>query len=214
MTEKTSEVIMKKRCGFMSAVISVLTVVLIIAALPTDKEASLYTDTVRLHILANSDRESDQELKIEIRDRLLGKYGEMLSLYSNPEEVRAAIPALLSDIKYDVDIWVAECGASYKSQVTMGTEWYERREYGELSIPEGYYTSLKIELGEADGQNWWCVMYPPLCLNIATEDICGDDAILGYSDEAGALISRGKYTVKFKLLELASEVFSKISRAR
>ena len=211
MTEKTSEVIMKDKRGFMSAVISLLTVVLIISALPTDKEAALYTDTVRLHILANSDSDSDQELKIEIRDRLIGKYGEMLSLYTNSEEAKAAIPALLDGIECDVDRWVAECGADYKSEVTIGTEWYERREYGELSIPEGYYTSLKVELGDADGPHWWCVMYPPLCLDIATENIRADDAVLGYGEEAGALISRGKYTVKFKLLELASEAFRKIN---
>ena len=198
---------MKRSSGFMSAVVTVLTVVLIISALPTDKEATLYTDTVRLHILANSDEESDQELKLEIRNRLLEKYGEILSDYTDKRDATDAISSLLPNIEEDVDSWVAECGASYKSRVTMGNEWYERRDYGELSIPEGYYTSLKIELGDAEGKNWWCVMYPPLCLNIATEDASGDDAILNYGDEAGALISRGKYTVKFKLLELASELF-------
>ena len=209
MTEKTSEVIMKDKRGFMSAVISLLTVVLIISALPTDKEAALYTDTVRLHILANSDSDSDQELKIEIRDRLLGKYGEMLSLYTNSEEAKAAIPALLDGIECDVDRWVAECGADYKSEVTIGTEWYERREYGELSIPEGYYTSLKVELGDADGQNWWCVMYPPLCTELATESAPGDDALIDYSSEELFLIKSGKYNVKFKALEIISSTFRK-----
>ena len=192
----------------MSAVITVLTVILIISALPTDKEAALYRDTVRLHILANSDGESDQALKLEIRDRLLEKYGEILSAYKNPNEARSLVTNLVSDIERDVDTWVAECGKSYKSRVSIGTEWYETRAYGELSIPEGYYTSLKVELGEADGQNWWCVMYPPLCLNIATEDALADDAVSGYGEEAGALISKGKYTVKFKLLEMASEIIS------
>ena len=194
----------------MTAIITVLTVILIISALPTDKEAALYTDTVRLHILANSDSEIDQELKIQIRDKLLMKYSGTLSKYDDPNDAKESIQLLLPKMKEDVDEWILECGGEYKSEVTISEEWYERREYGDLSVPEGYYTSLKVELGNASGQNWWCVMYPPLCLNIATEESCADDAILGYGDEAGALISKGKYTVKFKLLEITSEIISKI----
>jgi stage II sporulation protein R len=211
---KSKEGSIRCKDGFLSAIITLLAVILIISAVPTEKEAALYTDTVRLHILANSNGESDQELKLEIRDRLLESYGSILSEYGDPEAARAQIPELLPRIEEDVDRWIIEYGASYKSEVSVGEEWYERREYGDLSIPEGYYTSLKIELGEAGGQNWWCVMYPPICLNIATEEADGDDAILGFGDQAGALISKGKYTVKFKLLEMASEAISLLGKMK
>lgn len=200
---------MQRTIDFLGTIIMILAVVLIVAAVPTEKEGAIYDDTVRLHILARSDSTEDQSLKLKVRDRLLEKYGEKLESAESTDEAEARISAMAEEIKRDVDGWIAEEGYDYESRVSLGTEWYERREYGDIALPEGYYTSLKIELGEGEGQNWWCVMYPPHCLDIATEGAPADDAIAGFTDEENALIGRGRYTVKFKLLELASEVFDK-----
>lgn len=199
---------MQKCTDFLATLALLLTLVLIMAAIPTEKEGAIYDDTVRLHILARSDSSEDQKLKLTVRDKLLSKYGAVLDELGSKAEAEEKITAMLSDIKRDVDGWIADAGYDYESRVSLGEEWYERREYGSIALPEGRYTSLKVELGEAEGQNWWCVMYPPHCLDIATEGAPADDALRSYTKEEKALVGRGKYTVKFKLLELTSGIFA------
>lgn len=189
-----------------------LVLVLIVAVIPTEKEGAIYEDTLRLHILANSDSASDQGLKLKIRDKLLEKYGTALRELGSKSEAVEKISSLKEDIERDVNGWISEEGYDYTGHVSLGTEWYERRNYGDFSLPEGYYTSLKVNLGDSDGQNWWCVMYPPLCLDIATESAPPDDALCEYSKEEISLIGNRRYTVKFKLLELTSEIFASARR--
>lgn len=200
---------MKKTSNFLMTVLILLTVTLITAIFPTEQDAAIYEDTLRLHILANSDNEEDQELKYGIRDKLLKKYGTILGSSDNPDAAKENINALIPEIKADVDEWIQEAGYDYKSDVTLGVEWYDTREYEDFTLPKGYYTSLQVMLGDAEGKNWWCVMYPPLCLDIATEEAPRDDAVMGYTDEEYSLITDSGYNVKFKILEIFSEAFSK-----
>ena len=190
-------------------VMLLLAATLAIAVLPTEQDAAIYEDTLRLHILANSDSEDDQELKYGIRDKLLEKYGNRLGSSDSPEEAKKNINAMIPEIKTDVDKWISDAGYNYKSEVTLGVEWYDTREYDNFTLPKGYYTSLQVMIGEAEGKNWWCVMYPPLCLDIATESAPKDDAVLGYTKEEYSLITNEGYNVKFKLLEVLSDAFSK-----
>ena len=187
----------------------VLVLTLTTAILPTDKDAAIYNDTLRLHILANSDCEVDQAIKYEIRNKILEKYGEALGEAESFEDAEERIGELIPKIESDVNAWLEEAGYDYTSDVTLGVEWYDTREYESFSLPKGYYTSLRVMLGEAKGQNWWCVMYPPLCLDVATEDAPSDDAVSGYSKEEYLLISDKRYNVKFKMLEVFSDAFSK-----
>ena len=200
---------MKKTTSFLMTVMILLTTTLVVAIFPTEQDAAIYEDTLRLHILANSDNEEDQALKYGIRDKLLQKYGTRLGSSDNPEEAKENISALIPEIEADVDGWIEDAGYSYKSCVTLGVEWYDTREYDDFTLPKGYYTSLQVMLGEAEGKNWWCVMYPPLCLDIATEEAPRDDAVIGYTKEEYSLITDRGYNIKFKLLEIFSEAFSK-----
>lgn len=200
---------MRKTVKFLTNTLLILALTLTVAVLPTDKEAAIYEDTLRLHILANSDSEADQELKYEIRDKLLRKYGGALSGASSIEAAETQIKEVLPDIKQDVDLWIREAGYSYESEVTVGVEWYDTREYESFTLPKGYYTSLRVMLGKAEGQNWWCVMYPPLCTDIATESAPSDDAVVKYTQEEYALIDNKGYNIKFKVLEVFSDAFSK-----
>ena len=184
---------------------------MMLALFPTDAEAKIYEDTVRLHILANSDSGEDQALKLEIRDRILLKYGEILSEADSLDEAKATTENLLSQIETDAEKWIKELGYSYTARATLTTEWYETREYDSFTLPCGYYSSLRIIIGEGDGKNWWCVMYPPLCMEIATEAAPADDGLIDYSKEELTLIKSGKYNVKFKILEDLSRVFAKNS---
>lgn len=182
---------------------------MMLATFPTDAEAKIYEDTVRLHILANSDSVADQELKLEIRDRLLNKYGSLLSSAESTDDAKERVTELMSNIKDDCEEWVLQLGYNYGVRATLTTEWYETREYENFTLPAGYYTSLRIIVGEGNGKNWWCVMYPPLCMDIASEKAPADDGIIDYSREEIVLIQGGKYNIKFKILEELSRVFSK-----
>ena len=184
----------------------------VIALLPTDSDAAIYDDTLRLHILANSDTEEDQRLKLIIRDKLLEKYGEELKATGGIDEAKNNAALLLDQMKEDIDVWIAEEGFSYTSTVTVTEEWYDTREYDSFTLPKGYYSSLRVLLGNAEGKNWWCVMYPPLCLSLATEQAPEDDAVIDYTKEELSLIKGGGYNVKFRLLEIVSDALSRFGK--
>ena len=197
---------------FITVIAIILSATLLIAVMPTESEAEIYEDTLRLHILANSDSKSDQEIKLEIRNRILEKYSVKLSSYGSIDEAENKSFELLPSIKEDVDSWLYELGYSYVSEVTLSEEWYDTREYENFTLPKGYYSSLRVILGEGEGKNWWCVMFPPMCLNIATEKAPSDDGIVDYTKEETKLITSGDYNVKFKILELVSDAARKLSK--
>ena len=190
---------MKKDGKFLSAVLIILCVTLVAAAIPTDAEAAIYGDTVRLHIRARSDSERDQAVKLTIRDKILEKYAYTPTPCSK-NEAEAMIYARLSEIEDDVNLWLEESGCEYGCEVRLTEEWFDTRDYGEYSLPAGVYTSLTIELGGGEGQIWWCVMYPPMCKEVAVGKVSA------YTGEEARLIYGGRYAVKFKLLELASSL--------
>ena len=180
--------------------ICILLCTLCIVFIPTDAEAAIYSDTIRLHILAPSDSVEDQTLKLEIRDRILAKYGYAIYGSSDIEEAKITLAELTGEIKSDCNDWINELGYSYSASVDFENEWYGTREYSDFSLPAGEYLSLKITIGEGEGQNWWCVMYPPMCLeaSLGAQDT--------YSSAERSLIKNEQYRVKFKLLEATSEL--------
>ena len=191
--------------------LTMLIVTMVIGVLPTDAEGEIYDDTLRLHILANSDRSEDQALKLEIRDRILKKYGALLKSGDSITEAKASVERLLPEIEIDAKGWITELGYDYDVEATLSVEWYETREYDSFTLPAGYYSSLRIIIGNGEGKNWWCVMYPPLCMEMASESAPGDDGVIDYSKEEIELITSGKYQVKFKILEELSRTFAKSS---
>ena len=186
--------------GILEGAAVLLLAAVLMAAIPTEAEGKIYEDTVRLHILAHSDAEEDQEVKLYIRDRLLSVYGEALDGYESAEAAAKAMEVLLPQMEQTVLTWLEDAGFSYGVCITISEEWYERREYEDCVYPEGQYTSLRVILGDGAGKNWWCVMFPPLCLDMALGET------LPYSEEEKTLIG-GKYKWKLKSLELAARVF-------
>lgn len=185
-----------KKILFPIVMLTVATVFL--AAMPTEAEAKIYDDTVRLHILANSDSAEDQALKLKIRDDVLEEYGFKLSSAKNVDDAESLIYTDIHGIEDFVQTKINDYGYSYDVNVQFNNEWYETRNYENFSLPAGYYDSLQIRIGKAEGKNWWCVMFPPLCLDAATSDI-------PYSDSEYSLITK-KYNVKFKILEMLMEL--------
>ncbi len=192
-----------------SSTLAIMLATLIAAAIPTEAEARIYDDTLRLHILAASDSEEDQALKLKLRDKLLEKYGAILSEAEDIGGAEALTRDMLSEIEADCNLWVNGWGWDYKVTAELSEEWYDTRVYEDFTLPRGIYSSLIIRIGEGEGKNWWCVMFPPLCLDIATEPAPKDDGAIKYSKEENKLISNGKYNLKFKLLELFSDAFFK-----
>ena len=182
----------------LSAILILLITTTFIAAMPTEADAAIYEDTVRLHILANSDTKEDQTLKLMLRDAVLSEYGKNLSVFESVEEAESELRLKLDEIKEFADRKIKELGYEYKTEVSLTKEWYDTRDYEDFSLPCGYYNSLRIIIGNGEGQNWWCVMFPPMCLDAATSET-------SYTKEEELLISK-RYRIKFKILELISEI--------
>lgn len=195
---------MKKNLLF--PLLAILAATLLLAVLPTEADAAIYTDTIRLHVLANSDSAEDQATKLAVRDDLLLTYAKDLGSFRTMKEAEDEVCRLLPEMRAHVNSFLARRGADYGAEVTFSVEWYETREYEKFTLPAGYYPSLRVLLGRAEGKNWWCVMFPPLCLDIATEDAPEDDGLGAYSTCERALITGG-YRVRFKLLEMVSGAF-------
>lgn len=183
------------------SILTVLTVFLYLIGFAAD--GSVYQDVVRLHILANSDSEDDQTLKMEIRDLVLATHSEALSAYTTKEEALAAARGMLSAIEADVNAYLAD-RADYTAAVTIEEKYFPTKVYGDYTLPRGNYTALCIRLGKAEGQNFFCVLYPPLCLGAASDG--GEELFVSHGLTEGEYeLLRGEkpaYKLKFRLLEL------------
>lgn len=186
------------------AVICLLLATLLLAALPVRGEEEIYSDVIRLHIIAASDTEEDQALKLSVRDAVLGVYGSALTSYPDRDSAAAAARELLPGIRSLAEQTLREAGCDKPVSVTLTEEEYPTRDYETFSLPAGRYLSLRVLIGEAEGHNWWCVLYPPLCLDTATEGELLSDAEWGLLTENGG----GHYQVRFKLLEWLKMLFS------
>ena len=179
----------------------------LVVIMPTEREGDIYTDTVRLHILASSDSDEDQKIKLDIRDYILEQGVLDSGTPESKEDAENRLRLGIPDAERAINARLSEMGVEYTARITLGEEWYDTREYENFTLPMGYYTSYRVVLGEGDGKNWWCVMYPPICKGLATDNSRDDGA--HYSGEEYALISSGKYNIKFKILEALAQRFKK-----
>lgn len=181
-------------------------------ALAADAKA-IYEGTVRLHVLANSDSEADQGLKLQVRDALLGEMDALIAS-SSAEDAHSAAEALEAHLDVFESIAkevIAENGFDYPVQVKLTEEYYETRNYGDFSLPAGEYTSLQVMIGEAEGQNWWCVLFPPLCTSVASAE--DELAETGFSKRQVRLLTDNEsttYRFKFKTVEWLGELTHKL----
>ena len=195
-------------------VVALLILTLLLAAMPISGEEGIYDSVIRLHVLAASDSEEDQALKLGVRDEILREYGPLLGEARDLSEADAEVRALCEEIEGKAEAFVKSQGYAYTVKVEYGEEEYPTREYGEYRFPAGRYRSLRVVIGEGEGQNWWCVLFPPLCLDMACEDAPSDDALaVGLSPEEYAIIAGDPddsgYRVRFKTLELLEGIFSR-----
>ncbi len=173
-----------------------------------DEEMEIYEKTLRLHIPANSDSKEDQELKLQVRDAVIELLKDPLSECKTKEDAVRVAEEMSDEIERVSDEVINENGKNYKATVTITEEYYPRRQYEGISLPAGNYTSVKIELGEAEGQNWWCVLFPQVCTQTASADEVL--AEVGFTANQIRLLTDQEdceYVVKFKLLEIIEGIF-------
>jgi stage II sporulation protein R len=195
---------------FFSSFIICITVFLALwGFIPTAEECEIYNSTVRLHILAASDSDEDQRVKLLVRDAVV----EHISAYDakTKEEALVLIGADKDKICQIAKDVLLENGMAQPVSMEIGKEQYPIRYYEDFSLPTGEYTSVKIIIGEGKGQNWWCVLFPPMCTSYAIKGEGEDYINVGLSKDQYDLITGadGEYKVKFKLLEIASQAFGK-----
>ncbi len=174
------------------------------------ESAELSDKLIRLHVIANSDSEIDQELKLKVRDGILD-FAENLEVKDRDDAENIIFESLSAIEKVAEDI-VLENGFEYRVQAELCREKYDTRNYDGFSLPAGEYTSLIITIGEGKGKNWWCVLFPPFCL--AAAESFEEVAVLGgLSGEEVALITEADegYIIKFKVIELLERLKSKFS---
>ena len=152
------------------------------------------SETLRLHIIANSDSEEDQQLKLKVRDAVLETTGELFAEVSGKTEAVAAAEYSANDIKEIAEKTIAEEGFDYPVQVEVTEMWFETRSYEGFTLPAGDYDAVRIIIGEGEGKNWWCVMYPALCIPGA------EKPLEKYGDNADFVSGNG-FEIRFVLIE-------------
>ena len=173
-------------------------------AVTTDIADSVF----RLHVIANSDSDEDQNLKYIVRDKVIEYMSSISQNASSKEEVIKIAKANLDKIQAIASQTIRENGYTYSVNVEVGNFSFPSKRYGDITLPPGYYDALRIKIGKAEGQNWWCVMFPPLCFVDVTSGVVPDESkeIMkeNLSKEEFDLISKNsnEVKVKFKIVEV------------
>lgn len=162
----------------------------------------------RLHVIANSDEKEDQELKLKVRDNVLSYMNKICENTTSKEDAILIANKHINEFKEIALNTIHENGYDYSVNIRIGNFSFPTKTYGDISLPSGYYDALRIEIGEAKGQNWWCVMFPPLCFVDVSSGIVPDESKetmkSDLSDEEFSLISDNEDSnikFKFKLIE-------------
>ena len=191
----------------------ILALTLLISALlilPVHAATQVYDSVIRLHVLANSDSEADQALKLKVRDSVLAYTGELLENVGSKEEAEALIQENLAEIRDVAAQTLREEGVENVVTVTLTKEEYPRRAYEQAALPAGEYLSLRVMIGEAEGQNWWCVLFPQMCLSTASAEREASCLAAGLSKGQYRFITQSDgaaYRVRFKLVEMVEGMF-------
>ena len=164
--------------------------------------SDLSTSVLRLHVIANSDSDEDQTLKYKVRDALISYMNTLSMDLTNKDEVIECAKIHLDDFKQIAKNTILENGYNYDVNIEIGNFEFPTKTYGDISFPAGYYDALRVKIGKASGQNWWCVMFPPLCFVDVTSGVVPDESKENLqenlSDESYSVISENNETTKFK----------------
>ena len=172
-------------------------------------QGALADKVLRLHVLANSDSQADQALKLQVRDAVLEQAEGLLAGAEDRSEAEAILAAHLPSLAAAGVEAVGAAGYSYPVTASLEEScWFPTRVYEDFALPAGRYTALRVEIGAGAGRNWWCVVFPPLCLGSVSETAEETAAQAGLTEREVALLAggEGEYQIKFRAVELVEEL--------
>lgn len=163
---------------------------------------TLSEDLIRLHVVGASDTQEDQQIKLQVRDALIEYLQQHMPDAEDVETAKEALKGMLSQLEETANAVLSTAGMTDRAKVTLTTEEFPTRHYDTFSLPAGIYESLRVTIGEGQGKNWWCVVFPSLCMPATTEGFADTAAGAGFSDSlSGALQGQSGYEIRFFLLD-------------
>lgn len=187
------------------AALCALCVSLCVGTWAQGRQRDISSSLVRLHVIAASDETAEQELKLRVRDNVLEYLTPVLDKAESPEEAQRIINGELTSIKAAAEA----CAGGRSVSVTLGQEYYPTREYEGFTLPAGQYQSLRVILGEGKGHNWWCVVFPPLCISAAEQNKVLDAMS---EPERGLITEADGYELRFRIVELWGELMELLNK--
>lgn len=190
------------------ALLCLASALLFVGVLPIHGEAEIYDAVIRLHVLANSDSEEDQALKLLVRDAVLESAAPLVSECNDRTEAQRILEINRARLERDAMAVIQRAGYDYPVTIQFDSEKYPTRSYDSFCFPAGEYLSMRVCIGEAEGQNWWCCLFPPLCLGasaVPQEDAEEAFVEVGLTPSQYRVITQSEkpvYKVRFKILEL------------
>ncbi len=181
----------------------------------------IHDNVLRLHVIANSDRESDQKLKLALKDEIVKLSQSLFRGSQSVEQTKAIAKENLGAIKNMAAGFIQSKGYSYPVKVTLDKLNFPQKDYDGFTMPSGVYSSLNVEIGKASGKNWWCVLYPTMCIGTAVASPQADSDEL--EEESGDSFSQkqrdmleqpSRYNIKFALFEMFDNLIGKNSGAK
>ncbi len=168
---------------------------------------ALREELVRLHVVANSDSEGDQAVKLQVKDAVVEYLQEAMADIADVETAKEYLRENLPKIERVANDCLVSLGVEPEAVATFCKEEFGKRVYDTFTLPSGVYDSLRITIGEGEGKNWWCVVFPSLCFSATSEELETVAAGAGFSDSlTGAITGEEKYEVRFFLLDKLGEL--------
>lgn len=195
------------------ALLLALAVTILWGAASLGQQEELGRKVIRLHVIANSDSPEDQALKLRVRDRVLARAQEILEQSADMEQAEQALTAALPELTREARETLAAEGCTQPVQARLEPAEFPTKDYDGFSLPAGKYLALRVIIGEGRGQNWWCVVFPPLC-TAAASDVPTVALDAGLTDQEVALITEADegYILKFKSVELWQTLKAKLAK--
>jgi stage II sporulation protein R len=175
-------------------------------ALLADKQ-TLREELIRFHVVAASDSAQDQSIKLQVRDAVVDSLEQALADATDISQARKYILEHLPKIEAAANAVLQELGSEDRALVTFVQEAFPTREYDTFSLPAGIYESLRITIGDGEGKNWWCVVFPSLCMQSTSSDVADVAAGAGFSNGlSGAVSGKETYKIRFYFLDLIGKI--------
>ena len=188
-----------------SAAMLVLVSLFWLGGLMADKE-QLQNNLIRLHVVADSDSPEDQGIKLQVRDAIIQYLQPGLTQVSDVQGAQDYITSQLPALERLANRVLRDAGCPDSAQVTLAKEAFDTRQYDTFSLPAGVYRSLRVEIGEGQGRNWWCVVFPSLCLPATTEDFQDSAVSAGFDSGLTDTLAGDGHEIRFFFLDCLGEV--------